>query len=307
KELAEATERAGNVCHSIFTGHSATSQRLYKKPSLNIAKNLSKFSYFKNRDLSFFIASAETPIEPIFEKTKSIGYVNLYPDSDGVVRRIQPISICYEDPYGKNKIYPLYPSFGLQVACDYLGIKKENVKIVPGKFIDLGKIRIPLDEDQWMLINYRISSFHHIPFSMVLKREIPADYFKGRIVLIGGTAAGLFDFVATPINPSMPGVDVHANIIYSIIKNEFITPIKENTIFFVCFILGVIIGLCLLYLSLLKGLIITSILIIAYLITGLFLFELKGIYLEMVRPLLTMIGVQLFIFSAKALILSIKK
>jgi adenylate cyclase len=50
-----------------------------------------------------------------------------------------------------------------------------------------------------------------------------ADKVAGRIVLIGTSAVGLRDLVATPFESAMPGVRVHAEIIDQIIGQEFLS------------------------------------------------------------------------------------
>ena len=50
-----------------------------------------------------------------------------------------------------------------------------------------------------------------------------ADRLAGSIVLIGTSAVGLRDFVATPRAAAAPGVEVHAEIIDQILSGEFLT------------------------------------------------------------------------------------
>lgn len=296
KELAEATRRAKNVCHSFMFSRYVEPEK-GEKP---IDPELSKFSWRKVYPLCSNSVRMKylSPIKPILKEAHGIGYLNVIHDNDGVVRRIKPLT-KYKDG--------VYPCFALQIACNYLGIKKEMIKIIPGKSIFLNKIRIPIDFNNQMFINYKISSFRYIPFSSVLKKEIPKSFFKDKIVLIGGTAEGLFDNVATPISPRMPGVDVQANIVYSIIKNDFISSPPITIAFFIYFGLSVIIGFILLYLPLSKGLPLTSILTIGYVIINLLLFNFKGIYLEIVRPTMVFISIQVFFLATKAIVAEIKK
>jgi len=49
------------------------------------------------------------------------------------------------------------------------------------------------------------------------------DEIAGHIVLIGTSAAGLLDLRATPLQPIVPGVTVHADIIDQIIAQQFLT------------------------------------------------------------------------------------
>ena len=46
---------------------------------------------------------------------------------------------------------------------------------------------------------------------------MPADRFRQRLVLIGTSAAGLLDLKTTPIDPAMPGVEIHAQVLESIL------------------------------------------------------------------------------------------
>jgi len=312
--LAEATKRAKNVCHAIFFENR---DRWKKSTIFKISEEeiemRRKFAYEEDTEsypagtpLSVMTKDEPLleyrgydtvllPIKPIFKETNRIGYINI-PSDSGFYRKTQVLT----------PRFGIYPSLAFQMACDYLEIKKEDVKIIRGKFIDMGKIKIPIDKKGMMFINYRVPSFYKISFCSVLNKEIPASFFKDKIVLIGGTAAGLFDEVATPINCSMPGVDVHANIIWSIIKNDFISSLEEHVVFVISFILSIIVGLISVFLRPLKGLIITLGLVIGYFIFAFCLFEFKGLYLDIVRPILSMFLIR-FLFTERTLILLVRK
>ena len=51
--------------------------------------------------------------------------------------------------------------------------------------------------------------------------EAFARQFRGRIVLIGYTAAGLLDLRANPLSPIAPGMELHANAIDNLINRDF--------------------------------------------------------------------------------------
>jgi adenylate cyclase len=287
QSLAEATRKARNVCHAILFEYKG----LWRTKTIpTIPESLVKFSYGQNTKSYPLNAIPDTleepllpwgkdsvllPIEPILKETHGIGYVNFSPDMDGVIRRIQPLMAYMGE---------IYPSLAFQIASDYLGIKKEDVKIVRGKFIDLGRFKIPIDEEGRMLINYKLSSVRRISYSVVLKKKIPANFFKDRIVLIGGTAAGLFDLSPTPLDPLSPGVEIHANIIYNIIKGDFLISLGRATNIAISLLLGLLTGIFLWRLRSSKGIIATILLLIGYLILTFYLFKSKGICLEVFRP-----------------------
>ncbi len=54
-----------------------------------------------------------------------------------------------------------------------------------------------------------------------LKSRI-AEKVAGRICLVGSTSTGAADFVPTPVEPRMPGVEVHAHILNTLITGAFV-------------------------------------------------------------------------------------
>ncbi|MBI1889268.1 MAG: adenylate/guanylate cyclase domain-containing protein [Burkholderiales bacterium] len=64
-------------------------------------------------------------------------------------------------------------------------------------------------------------AFRYVSAADVLKGNASTSDLSNRIVLIGTTAPGLFDLRATPVRADYPGVEVHANVIKSILDGEF--------------------------------------------------------------------------------------
>src|SRR5262249_11954868 len=46
--------------------------------------------------------------------------------------------------------------------------------------------------------------------------------FKGQLVLIGTSAAGLRDMRATPLTANMPGVEIHAQLLENVLAGEYL-------------------------------------------------------------------------------------
>lgn len=73
----------------------------------------------------------------------------------------------------------------------------------------------------------RPGQVQQISASALLKGEIPVQQLRGKLVLIGATAAGLGDAYPTPLSGdsySMPGVEMHAQLIDSLRHDLSITP-----------------------------------------------------------------------------------
>lgn len=79
----------------------------------------------------------------------------------------------------------------------------------------------PEPSTEQMLLNWRGMpfSYHYVSFAEVYqdfgskKKQRAQDEFKGKIVIIGATASGLFDLRATPMARMHPGVEVMATAI----------------------------------------------------------------------------------------------
>ncbi|NRR29486.1 adenylate/guanylate cyclase domain-containing protein [Oxalobacteraceae bacterium] len=86
---------------------------------------------------------------------------------------------------------------------------------------------IPVGENLTGVIEFRGSggprggAFSYVSAADVIKGAVPKALLEGRIVLVGTTAPGLLDLRATPVNAEYPGVEVHANLIKSILDQNF--------------------------------------------------------------------------------------
>jgi len=86
---------------------------------------------------------------------------------------------------------------------------------------------IPVGEAMTTVVQFRGQggprggAFRYVSAADVLAGRVPQALLKGTIVLVGTTAPGLVDLRATPVNPEYPGVEIHANIIKSILDMRF--------------------------------------------------------------------------------------
>ena len=154
------------------------------------------------------------------------GHFNPLVDFDGIVRRV-PMLVEYQGGY--------YESLSLAVLRAYLGFPE----VVPGfpagagasdlEWLDLeaprGLLRVPVDEGAAALIPYRgkEGSFIYYSLADVLAGRVPVEQLRGRIALVGATAAGLKDLRATPVGEVFPGVEVHANLISGMLEGRLMS------------------------------------------------------------------------------------
>jgi CHASE2 domain-containing sensor protein len=148
----------------------------------------------------------------------SSGFFNVTPDPDGVLRRV-PLMIRY-----KGAVYP-----NLALAL-YLRARGGDAVLETGpegvEALRLDGKRIPLDRHGNMLVNYRgpHQAFPHLSAAAVLDGTADPTRLKGRIVLLGTTAAGLKEIRTTPLDAAQPGVEIHANVLDNLLSGD---PIAE--------------------------------------------------------------------------------
>ncbi|MEG6549247.1 adenylate/guanylate cyclase domain-containing protein [Desulfocurvibacter africanus] len=158
------------------------------------------------------------PLPELAQATRHCGFYNTLTDLDGTIRRT-PLLIAHQGKY--------YPSLALAVILEALNggtpllkvgqLGPEGLRVAKG-------LNVPLDPQGSLLVNYRgpAHSFPHISAADVLAGTASADAFSGKIVLVGTSAAGLQDLRTTPFGPGYPGVEVHANVVDSILQQDFI-------------------------------------------------------------------------------------
>ena len=159
------------------------------------------------------------PLEKFGRSTSGIGHQNIIRDADGGVRT-EPLLLEYYGEY--------YPSLALLVAARSLNLRVKNIKIDLGTGISLGKLYIKTDPSMLMYSGFYPRENNQSPFATysfydVQEGKIPNSVFRNKIILIGSTASGIGDTHLTPISSSMNGPELTANIVTSILNQDFYT------------------------------------------------------------------------------------
>lgn len=121
--------------------------------------------------------------------------------------------------------------------------------------------------------------------------KTPKEAFHDKIVLVGATATGVYDMRVTPFSEDYPGVEIHAQVIDSILKNKFLfrptfAPIYGLTLIIsLALILGVVIPL----ISAVRGAVLVILLFLGLAsLDFFFFFRIKGWWMPFVYPALQM-------------------
>ena len=186
--------------------------------------------------LAYSADGYEANIARLQAAARGAGIFTVVTDPDGMVRSsslLQRVGNGY------------YPSLALATAAVYLDARAikphfegtvdtllESQREAGGvdaidMFTPGGTRAIPAGEGLVTTVQFRGpggprgGAFRYVPAADVLAGRLPPDLLKGRIVLVGTTAPGLQDLRATPVNTEYPGVEVHANVIKSILDGHF--------------------------------------------------------------------------------------
>lgn len=142
----------------------------------------------------------------LFRNPTRIGLVNMATDGDNVTRHT-PIDIA---PYETEVI----DNFSIAILKKYY-----HVDQLPGVIpTEHGSLRIRFVGPP--------KTFPTVSYKDVLNGKITPELFDGKIVLIGATALDLHDTLLTPTSHGVPmsGVEVHANILQTILDKKFLVP-----------------------------------------------------------------------------------
>jgi PAS domain S-box-containing protein len=164
----------------------------------------------------FFRASGTLcNVAPIGTSAPGNGFLNATADRDGLLRRV-PLLIEYEGG--------LHASLTLAAVLE--AGKPDALVIVsePGGAwaLTLGSHRIPLDARGNMLVRFRAQhQFPTVSAADVLADRLPTGTtFQDRLVIVGISALGLEQAVATPVDPHVPAAQVHATIVDNLLRGD---------------------------------------------------------------------------------------
>ncbi|NIP30952.1 MAG: CHASE2 domain-containing protein, partial [Candidatus Dadabacteria bacterium] len=215
--FADAIRNNSNVYLPIFL-----TKNFYKQSDQD-TNLLKRVSLDKNIKTSASFKSAITPIDMVKEAIVSSGNVTIAPDKDGIYRKVPFF-------FGIDEL--VIPHFLLNFL-----LNNQIVNIRDGDLYSEGK-RLPMD-DGYLLLNYYsgVKAFQSFSASHVLKSYLDSkssvkpmiskDFFKGKIVLIGLTAPGLFDLRPTAVASVSTGIIIHATTLDNFYNKRFITKVPN--------------------------------------------------------------------------------
>jgi adenylate cyclase len=175
------------------------------------------------------MANIPALLSPDNNNAATMGFFNVLPDADGVLRR--SLLVVPFERSSKLGEAELYGSLEVQTIRLYLGVPAEQLTvnynqtgIVSLQFGD--KLQVKPDNIGRLAVNYRGPERTYPYYSVVdvAQRKVPPGTFKDKIVLVGASATGIGDLRTPPYGGiTYPGVEVHANAIDNMLNHEALT------------------------------------------------------------------------------------
>lgn len=171
------------------------------------------------------------------QAARGAGFINPILDEDGKIRAV-PLMARFGDGYHESlSLATLMVATGVTAVKPIFfhpdGINSEQDLRDYGALegIELSTIshpsRIPVGPNFATLVQFRGrggpegGAFRYVSAVDVLKERIAPAELANTIMLVGTTVQGLKDLRATPVSSNYPGVEIHANLIASMLDGKF--------------------------------------------------------------------------------------
>jgi len=153
---------------------------------------------------------------PIEQAAAGRGLFSIDPERDGIIRRVPVIMEA------QGALVPSLTMEMLRVVTQSgaILVRVNNAGVqsvaVPG-------LEVPTDRNGQLWVHFnKHDQARYVSAKDVLQDKVSPDRFRGHLVIIGTSAIGLLDLKTTPVEAAMPGVEVHAEILESILSKSLL-------------------------------------------------------------------------------------
>ena len=155
---------------------------------------------------------------PILEKAAAgRGVFTEADERDGIVRRA-PVVMHAGDAF--------VPSLALEMLRVATGSNSPVIRSDKNGIqgVNFSRFRLPTDRQGrlWIYFNHTDPE-RYVSARDVLQGRVSDDRIRGKLVLVGTSAIGLLDLRTTPLDPVIPGVEVHAQVVENVLSNAMLS------------------------------------------------------------------------------------
>lgn len=220
--FAEKIAAAGNV----VTGFVSANQKTLAPPVMKAGCLRRKKEGSPANPLRFIPAHPDFAVSLLVLSAAAAGNGSFttQPEDDGVMRSV-PLFVGYGAEGTKpTDIFPALSLEALRIATDPAACYTIN-SVADGIWgVRLGALEMPTDEEGRLRVYYAGHRDKiYVSAWKVLAHQVPEERIRGKIALIGTSSIGLLDLRSSPLNPVLPGVEIHAEIIEQILHHQFIS------------------------------------------------------------------------------------
>jgi adenylate cyclase len=164
-----------------------------------------------------------SPLPVLAESAGGVGYLNWIPDADRVIRSVPLLSAV------KGQLQPSFVLEALRVAqaaSTYVVkcLSDDSHAATSGvEEIRVGDVSIATQPGGDIRAYFAAADPRRsIPAWKIFEQSTDLSDLEGKIVVVGASASLLSDVVATPLNPSTPGVEAEAQLLEQILSGAFL-------------------------------------------------------------------------------------
>jgi len=165
------------------------------------------------------------------------GLFTIRTERDGIVRRVPMIM----QAQGATMASLSFEMLRVATGTDTIFIKSEKAGI---KSVAVKGFEVPTDRNGQLWVHFaRHDPSIYVSAVDVLEGRVAPEMIAGKLVLIGTSAVGLLDVKTTPIDPVMPGVEIHAQVLESALTKAVLSRPNYGIVgeFFAAILLGVLV------------------------------------------------------------------
>jgi signal transduction histidine kinase/CHASE2 domain-containing sensor protein len=295
--LARACRRAGNVVQAAAFWVPAV-----ENPQLPPQNSASPFSLpgrfaLGQRSARARQATWVSAAHPsLLASAPAMGHLNIMPEHGGTLRRITH-ALSYRER--------LFPSLALASAAHFLDLRPSQISVshesivlpvpksLPGDSsapgLAGGRSEIPLDENGESLVNWigGPRSFPTYSYEDLLEGRVESEVIKGRVVVLGITAAGTYEHRATPYSPVQPAIDLQANALDDILSARPLRRAPDWSSELLLLLVSLGAGVLVAPRHALSGTLMACVLFAVLTLSGLALFAFSNIYVPLAAPIIS--------------------